>query len=62
VIYVPTLRAWTLDTNALGPNVTGYWFDPTTGEKTMATSPWTIPATPHADGSHDWVLVLRSAF
>jgi Protein of unknown function (DUF4038)/Putative collagen-binding domain of a collagenase len=60
VIYVPTVRSWVIETTALIGTVSGFWFDPTTGTRTTATAPWTIPATAHADGTHDWVLVLQS--
>lgn len=62
VIYVPTVRSWTINTSVLtGSLKTGYWFDPTTGTTTAAAAPWTIPATAHADGTHDWVLVLQGS-
>jgi hypothetical protein len=61
VIYVPTVRSWVIETAAMVGTVRGFWFDPTTSTRTTATAPWTIPTTAHADGTHDWVLVLQSA-
>lgn len=61
IVYVPTVRSWTLNTGVLNGTISGFWFDPTTGTQTAATAPWTIPATAHGDGSHDWVLVLQGS-
>lgn len=65
IIYVPSrllqsgsARSWTVNTGAMG-TVTGYWYDPTTGTTSAASSPWAIPTSTHADGKSDWVLVLQ---
>jgi hypothetical protein len=60
IAYLPTRRTITVDMSKLsGANAQGWWFDPRTGQSTMAGS---LPTngmqefTPPAEG--DWVLVL----
>jgi hypothetical protein len=59
LIYVPTVRAWTVNTSGMAGTPNGTWFDPTTGTTSAAPAPYTIPPTAHSDGAHDWVLVLQ---
>jgi hypothetical protein len=59
VVYVPSVRTWTLNTSMLLGTAHGYWYDPTNGTQTVATAPWTMPSTFHPDGTQDWVLVLQ---
>ena len=69
--YVPNPHTGsvTLDLTLLTASVHACWYDPTTGASTAITgSPFpntgtgtfTPPAAAHADGSHDWVLVLET--
>jgi uncharacterized protein DUF4038/collagenase-like protein with putative collagen-binding domain len=68
--YLPVLHDLSIDMTTLAGTTTASWFDPTTGTSTPdAASPlanaglhvFTPPLTAHADGSHDWVLVLEAA-
>lgn len=69
--YVPSPHTGgvTIDLSLLAAAVHARWYDPTTGASVViAGSPFpntsahafTVPATAHADGSHDWVLVLET--
>ena len=45
----------------MGPGYTARWVNPTNGESAGATERATYSRnSPHADGSNDWLLVLRS--
>jgi uncharacterized protein DUF4038/collagenase-like protein with putative collagen-binding domain len=71
VAYVPDTHTGsvTIALGALARASFARWYDPTTGASTsIAGSPFpntgtqvfTPPAAAHADGSHDWVLVLET--
>jgi hypothetical protein len=65
--YFPFRHNLTIDMTELRSPATASWYDPTTGDSTRdsaspvadaGTHVFTPPAAAHADGSHDWVLVL----
>jgi uncharacterized protein DUF4038/collagenase-like protein with putative collagen-binding domain len=71
VAYVPDTHAGSLTVamGALAAPSSARWYDPTTGASTAVagapfpnagTHVFTPPAAPHADGSHDWVLVIET--
>jgi hypothetical protein len=72
VAYVPDTHAgsFTVDLTVMADAADARWYDPTTGASTTVPGspfpntgpqPFTAPAAPHADGSHDWVLVLETS-
>jgi hypothetical protein len=70
IAYMPTARSITVDMSKLAATATARWFDPTSGAfTTVAGSPlanngvrtFTPPASNHADGYNDWVLVLETS-
>lgn len=63
IVYFPTSRgSITFDTTKLSGTVTAYWFDPTSGDTTVESTPAapTHPGTNDA-GDADWVLVFESS-
>jgi hypothetical protein len=67
VVYIPTLRAVTVNMAALGSRVTAQWFDPSNGAfhriagapfANMGSREFIPPGNNHA-GDQDWVLLLK---
>ena len=69
ITYTPVSTTLTVNlTKFSAPSVTASWYDPTTGTSVpisgspfpnTGTQTFTTPTTAHADGTHDWVLVLQ---
>ena len=66
--YTPISTTLTVNMGNFSKQMTASWYDPTTGTSTvMSGSPFpnsgsqtfTTPSTAHADGTHDWVLVIQ---
>jgi hypothetical protein len=68
MVYVPTLRALTVDMTKLSGPATARWFDPANGKFAAITgSPFAntgtqtfTPQGKNSDGDPDWVLVIES--
>jgi hypothetical protein len=65
ILYTPVSAMLTVDMTKFSKAVTAFWYDPTTGSSTTigsfpnsGTQTFTTPGTSHADGTHDWVLVV----
>jgi hypothetical protein len=69
MIYMPTIRAITIDMSKLAGTTTVRWYDPTSGEYADVTgSPFAnegrrelIPPGANKSGEGDWVLVLEAS-
>jgi Protein of unknown function (DUF4038)/Putative collagen-binding domain of a collagenase len=66
VTYTPVATTLTVNMGNFTKSMSAEWYDPTTGSTTMigtfansGTQSFTTPSTTHADGTHDWVLVLQ---
>ncbi len=61
IVYTPVATTLSVNIGMFAKPVAATWFDPTTGTSMAASgsSSFTTPATAHADGTHDWVLVLQ---
>ena len=68
MVYIPTIRAITVDMSKLSGPTTASWYDPTSGEYVeVEGSPFAnhgsrqlIPPGPNKSGEADWVLVLEA--
>jgi hypothetical protein len=68
IVYMPTIRAITIDMSKLIGTTTARWYDPTSGEyEDVQGSPFTndgsrqfIPPRANKSGEPDWVLVLEA--
>jgi hypothetical protein len=68
MVYMPTIRAITVDMSKLTGMTTARWYDPTSGEYTdVKGSPFAnegsrqfIPSEANKSGEGDWVLVLEA--
>jgi hypothetical protein len=68
MVYMPTIRAITVDMSKLSGTTTARWYDPTSGEYTeVERSPFAnegsrqfIPSGANKSGEADWVLVLEA--
>jgi Protein of unknown function (DUF4038)/Putative collagen-binding domain of a collagenase len=68
MVYMPTIRAITVDMSKLSGATTARWYDPTSGEYTeVERSPFAnegsrqfIPSAANKSGEADWVLVLEA--
>jgi hypothetical protein len=68
MVYIPTIRAITVDMSKLAGTTTARWYDPTSGEYADAKdSPFAnkgstelIPPGANKSGGGDWVLVLEA--
>jgi hypothetical protein len=69
MVYMPTIRAITVDMSKLSGTTTVRWYDPTSGEYADVTgSPFAndgsrtfTPSGANKSGDGDWVLVLETA-
>jgi hypothetical protein len=69
MVYMPTIRAITVDMSKLTGTTTARWYDPTSGEYTdVKGSPFSnegsrqfIPSEANKSGEGDWVLVLEAS-
>jgi hypothetical protein len=69
MVYMPTIRAITVDMSKLAGPTTARWYDPTSGEYTdVKGSPFAnegsrqfIPSEANKSGEGDWVLVLEAS-
>ena len=68
IVYMPTVRAITVDMSKLSGTTTARWYDPTSSEYTdVKGSPFAnqgsrqfIPSRANKSGEADWVLVLEA--
>jgi hypothetical protein len=69
IVYMPTIRAITVDMSKLTGTTTARWYDPTSGEYTdVKGSPFAnegsrqfVPSGANKSGEGDWVLVLEAS-
>jgi hypothetical protein len=69
IVYMPTIRAITVDMTKLAGTTTARWYDPTSGEYAdVQGSPFAnegsrkfIPSGANKSGDGDWVLVLEAS-
>ena len=69
IVYMPTIRAITVDMSKLTGATTARWYDPTSGEYAdVKGSPFAnegsrqfIPSGANKSGEGDWVLVLEAS-
>ena len=69
MVYMPTMRAITVDMSKLAGTTTARWYDPTSGEYAdVKGSPFAnegsrqfIPSGANKSGEGDWVLVLEAS-
>jgi hypothetical protein len=68
MVYMPTIRAITVDMSKLAATTTARWYDPTSGEYAdVKDSPFAnegsrelMPSGANKSGEGDWVLVLEA--
>ena len=68
MVYIPTIRAITVDMSKLAGTTTARWYDPTSGEYAdVKDSPFAnkgsrelMPPGANKSGGGDWVLVLEA--
>jgi hypothetical protein len=68
ITYTPVSTTLTVDLSKFSKSMNVSWYDPTTGTSTpisgspfanSGTQTFTTPTTAHADGTHDWVLIMQ---
>ncbi|MGB8456791.1 MAG: putative collagen-binding domain-containing protein, partial [Candidatus Acidiferrum sp.] len=68
ITYTPVSTTLIVNLGVFSKPLTASWYDPTTGASSVISgSPFansgaqnfTTPSAAHADGTHDWVLVLH---